>query len=255
MIKLTLSLLFLFLVPEISFSQESAVREIATRPGVKVKFLYEKAVNPIATAILFAGGSGAIRIYPNGSTNAESFLLRAKGAFLLSGVSVLIPDAPSDKNNLNDFRSTREHADDNAALIAYLRKEESVPVWAIGTSNGSLSAVATTLNLKSEGPKGIVLASTVTKNPGSGAHSILTVPLENVTVPVLLVHHKDDPCYVSPYDGIKGVPALFKATQKVELITVEGGTSGGGCYPNCYHQFVGIENSVVSAIVEWIRTH
>jgi hypothetical protein len=231
------------------------VREIPTRSGVTLKFVYAKAEQPVATAVLFQGGEGIIGIYPNGSmANDKGFLSGGAGRFTRNNISVVIPDVPSDRRSLNRFRDTAEHATDNAALIEFLRQQSKVPVWAIGTSNGSLSAAATAVHLKEKGPDGIVLTSTVSREgPRSGAsHPVTMVPLNQVLVPTLLVHHKDDGCYVSPYSAMPDLVAAFKAAPKVELITVEGGSGGNPCVTG-HHQFLGIEGKVTDQISEWIK--
>lgn len=230
------------------------VREIPTRPGVTVRFIYAKAENPVASAVLLQGGSGAIGIFPNGTTQSSGFLATGAERFAGNGVSVAIPDVPSDRNHLHDFRATPEHAQDIAALIAFLRQQGNGPVWAIGTSNGSLSAAASTTRLKDKGPDGIVLSAAVTKRPVSQAHPVTDAPLGEVTVPVLLVHHKEDGCQVTPYAAMPDLLAALKSAKKAELIGVEGGSRGSGTpCGGGHHQFLGIEADVTKSISDWIR--
>lgn len=230
------------------------VREIPTRPGVTLRFIYAKAENPVASAVLLQGGSGAIGIYPNGTTQNEGFLATGAARFVQNGISVAIPDVPSDRNNLHEFRATPEHAQDIAALIAFLRQQSSLPVWAIGTSNGSLSAASAATRLKDNGPDGIVLTAAVTQRPVVQAHPVTDAPLDQVTVPVLLVHHKNDGCQVTPYAAMPNLLAALKSSKKAELISVEGGSRGSGTpCGGGHHQFLGIESAVTQSIAEWIR--
>jgi pimeloyl-ACP methyl ester carboxylesterase len=125
----------------------------------------------------------------------------------------------------------------------------------MGTSNGSLSAAAASTHLKEKGPSGIVLTATVTRMGliSSGAHVVSTVPLQEVKVPVLVVHHKKDACYSTPYSAMPELLAALKSAPKVELLTIEGGLSQGNvCYTG-YHQFLGIETVVTQDIAEWIK--
>jgi dienelactone hydrolase len=252
-LRLLVVLLLASLVPITSQAQVE-VKEITTRSGVTVRFIYAKAENPVASAVLFEGGDGNIGIFPNGSMRSESFLSGGARRFTRNGVSVAIPDVPSDRNTLNNFRDTPEHAQDNAALIEFLRQQSKTPVWAIGTSNGSLSAAATSTHLKEKGPDGIVLTSSVTKAFFSALHPVTAVPLNEVKVPVLLVHHKHDGCMFSPYDATPGLVAAFKSAKKVELISVEGGSGGGSCMRGS-HTFLGIEAAVIKDIAEWIKRY
>jgi hypothetical protein len=68
------------------------VKEITTRPSVTLRFVYVKAENPVASAVLFQGGSGAIGIFPNGSMRFEGFLSGGAYRFTQNGISVVIPD-------------------------------------------------------------------------------------------------------------------------------------------------------------------
>ena len=240
----------------VSSHAQVEVKEISTRTGVTIRFVYAKAENPVASAVLFQGGAGDIGIFANGSMRVEGFLSSGAHRFNLNGISVVIPDVPTDRRTLDDFRNSPEHAQDNAALIEYLRQQSKVPVWAIGISNGSLSAAASSAHLKGKGPDGIVLASTVTVEGLSKgmAHPVTLVSLQEIKVPVLLVHHKNDSCYVSPYGAMPGLAAAFKSAPKVELISEEGGSSGNPCRSG-YHHYLGIEGAVTKDIADWIKRY
>jgi hypothetical protein len=54
---------------------------------------------------------------------------------------VAIVDPPSDRSSLYGFRITRAHALDIKGVIAYLRQQAPVPVWLVGTSYGTVSAI------------------------------------------------------------------------------------------------------------------
>lgn len=240
-------------LPTLALAQVE-VHELKTRPDVSVRFVYAKAPNAFASAVLFQGG-GAIGIFPNGSIRNENFLSGGARRFNDSGVSVAILDVPSDRRNLEDFRHTREHAEDAAVVIAFLREREKLPVWAIGTSNGSLSAATTAVMLGSSGPDGLVLTSSTTRQPVSAAHPVTLARLDEITQPVLFVHHKDDDCLVTPYEAIPGVMATMKRAKQVELITVEGGDRQGNPCPTGHHQFLGIESAVTKKIADWIKRY
>ncbi|MBM3391616.1 MAG: alpha/beta hydrolase [Betaproteobacteria bacterium] len=254
--KPALRLLVVLLAWPLAALAQQEVREIPTRPGVTVRFIYTRAEQPVASAVLLQGGSGAIGIYPNGSTNSTGFLATGAARFASNGISVVVPDTPSDRRNLHDFRATPEHAEDIAALIAYLRQQSTVPVWAVGTSNGSLSAASAAATLKERGPDGIVLTAAVTRPLSAQAHLVTDAPLGEVRVPALLVHHRSDGCAVTPYDAMPALLAALKASRKAELITVDGGERGSGTpCGGGHHQFLGIEEPVTQAIAEWIRRH
>lgn len=247
--NLLVSLAFL----PITAQAQIEVKELPSRPGVTVRFAYVKAETPIASAVLFQGGAGAIGIYPNGSMRVENFLSGGAHRFTSNGISVAIPDVPSDRRTLDDFRGTLEHAQDNAVMIDFLRQQAAVPVWLIGTSNGSLSAAATAAHLKGKGPDGVILTASTTRAPVSQAHSVLTAPLGGISLPVLIVHHKQDACYVTPFSAMPELIAALSSAKPVELITIEGGTNNGKPCHSGHHQFQGIEASVTKNIADWIK--
>jgi pimeloyl-ACP methyl ester carboxylesterase len=247
-------LLVLALVSEFAFGQVE-VKELATRPNVTVRFLYAKAENPVASAVLFQGGNGNIGIFPNGTTRVENFLSGGAKRFTANGITVAIVDVPSDRRTLDEFRHTPEHAQDAAAVIAFLRQQSNLPVWAIGTSNGSLSAATAAELLKERGPDGIVLTSSVTRKPVAAAHPVTEAALDQITVPTLFVHHKNDACGLTPYGAISGVMASMKKAKKVDLITIEGGENRGNPCRTGYHQFLGIEATVTQQIADWIKRY
>lgn len=61
------------------------VKELAARPGVTVALVHAKAARPMASAVLFQGGSGNIGISPNGSMRVESCLSGGAAAFHANG--------------------------------------------------------------------------------------------------------------------------------------------------------------------------
>lgn len=245
-------LAILAILPSLSFAQVE-VHELSTRPEVRLGIVYSKAPKAFASAVLFQGGSGAIGIFPNGSMRVENFLSGGARRFNDAGISVAIVDLPSDRRTLDDFRHTREHAEDAAAVIAFLRQREGLPVWAIGTSNGSLSAATVASLLGERGPDGIVLTSSTTRQPMAAAHPVTLARLDEITQPALFVHHQDDQCRLTPPGAIPGLMATMKKSRRVDLISIDGGNNQGNPCHTGYHQFLGIEASVTQRIADWIR--
>ena len=243
------------LLPVLGFAQP-ITKEITTRPGVTVKFTYVKAENAVASALLLPGGSG-VSSYNYGGTVYETYFPKALSYYTQQGINVLMPEIPSDRSTLNNFRNSAEHVQDNAVLMAYLKQQSNVPVWVIGHSNGALSAASLTAQLQDKGPVGAVLMSSTTKAPfgmSSIAHVVLQAALDQIKVPVLVVHNKNDPCPANPYSGVALITSALKAAKKVDHFAIEGGTSS----PNaCYgiHGYLGIEDSVTKQVTDWIKAN
>jgi dienelactone hydrolase len=235
------------------------VFDIPTRPGVTQRFVYLAPENPLASVILFAGGHGGLQIFPNGSFKwgESNFLVRTRQLFAKNGLSVAVVDAPSDRQSapfLGGFRQTREHVADIKAAIAWLKQKANVPVWLIGTSMGTLSAafIATQIGPIDGGPDGLVLTSTIVSF--DRGRPVPAMPLQNITIPVLVVHHENDGCKLCAYAQIPSVMQKLSSTPKKELLTFKGGvTRGDPCEALAYHGFNGLENDVVARIAEWIR--
>lgn len=237
---------------------QERVVDIPTRPGVTQRFLYLAPEKPMASVILFPGGHGGLQISQNGGLGwgSGNFVVRTRGKFAEGGLAVAVIDAPSDRQNapfLGGGRQKAEHVEDVRAVIAWLRKQNKVPVWLVGTSRGTQSAafIATQLGVNDGGPDGLVLTSTIlTDDKG---RPVPEMPLGRVAVPVLVVHHERDGCRHCSY---KDIPLLMKKLEgapRKELITVSGGEDRGDpCEAHAYHGFNGIEGTVVARVVEWI---
>jgi pimeloyl-ACP methyl ester carboxylesterase len=243
------------------FAQTSQkVVDIPTRPGVTQRFVYLALENPEAAVVLFAGGHGGLQILLNGSFKwgEENFLVRTRQLFRENGLSVVVVDAPSDRQTapfLGGFRQTREHVADIKAVIAWLKQRVNVPVWLIGTSMGTLSAafIATQVGPRGGGPDGLVLTSTILSL--DVGRPVPAMPLQNIVIPVLVVHHEKDGCNLCAYSQIPRLMEKLSSTPKKELLTFKGGENRGDpCEALAYHGFNGLEKDVVAGIAEWIRT-
>ena len=233
------------------------VVDVPTRPGVTERVLVLTGEEPRATVVLLAGGHGGLQISPDGKLGwgGGNFLVRSRRLFADQGLMVAVVDAPSDRQAdpfLNGFRQTREHVADVKAVIAWLRQKTAAPVWLVGTSRGTQSAafIATQLSPADGGPDGIVLTSTVLSDPRGRA--VPDMELRRITIPTLVVHHRDDGCRLCLY---RDVPSLMKKlkTPRTELLTFDGGISRGDpCEAFGHHGYNGIEREVVGAIAAWI---
>ena len=219
---------------------------LTTRPGVTQPVYVTAVPHPAAILLLFPGGAGVV------NRGRANFLVRSALQFAALGVTVAVVDAPSDQSSgLSDaFRMGAEHATDVSAVIAALRQHAAVPVWLVGTSRGTISAAALGARLGPAQIAGVVLTSTVWRS------AIPRVPLEDIRVPVLVVHNRDDGCSQSPFDQAAPGLARLRAAPVKELIVVSGGTSHSApCEALSPHGYLGIENEVVPPIVAWIKAH
>jgi pimeloyl-ACP methyl ester carboxylesterase len=152
------------------------------------------------------------------------------------------------------------------------RRARRAPVWLVGTSSGTLSAVgvaahlpiSATAEVNDKRPNGIVLTSTQTdyvhRPDLTCGKTVFDAALAAINVPALVVSHRDDPCPCSPASGADRVLAALTAlgaAKKQARIFAGGGPARTKklCEAMTPHGFIGIEDGVVAAIADWIKTH
>jgi hypothetical protein len=137
---------------------------------------------------------------------------------------------------------------DVKAVIAWLKENARVPVWLVGTSRGTQSAATA---LAGVGADGIVLTSTVLFDPHG--RPVSGMPVERLSMPVLVVHHKLDGCVASRYDEVGALYDRLGGAARRQLIALDGGRSvGDPCEAFAYHGYNGIEAQAVDAIVAFM---
>jgi hypothetical protein len=231
------------------------VERVPTRKGVEVPVLIvEPHGKPSAIVLLYPGGGGRLGLSAKGlAQGADNFMVRTRRRFADAGLVAVVVDAPSDRTeSLADFRIGAESAQDSAALAAWAAAKWAAPVWLIGTSRGTMSVG----NAAARGVavRGIVLTSSVTVDR-KGRPSLAEVPVDKITVPVLLVHHAHDACPASPLEGMRKLRAVLGArTVPVAVGTFDGGAkpTGSKCSPLSHHGFLGLDADVVDQIVAYL---
>jgi pimeloyl-ACP methyl ester carboxylesterase len=236
---------------------EAGVKTIEPRPGVTVSFLLVHPEGPpVASVILFSGGEGVVFLNRYGPRWTHgNFLVRSRDLFAGEGLLVAVLDVPSDRGSgYGKFRVSKEHARDVAAVIADLRTLAPVPVWLVGTSKGTVSAAFVAGLLRQGGPDGVVLTSSITDRSRETTETVLDADLDEIRVPTLIVHHKQDGCVVTRYNSARLLPGQLKKASRKEFLGFEGGVSvGDPCEAFAYHGYNGIEREVVHAIATWIK--
>ncbi|MDP6388731.1 MAG: alpha/beta hydrolase [Alphaproteobacteria bacterium] len=253
--------LIVFAAPGLATSKEWA-EDLPARPGVKQRVLFiEPPGKPVASAILFTGGKGKIGLRKDGTIKrGGNFLVKTRNIFASHDLLVAVVDAPSDEKDhdgMSGHRKTAAHARDIAAVIKRLRELTPVPVWLIGTSRGTISAANGAARLSGrEGPDGIVLTSSVVATGNRMQDSVFDVDVEDIRVPALVVHHKDDSCYVTLWRDADSLPKELVNSPKTELMTITGGDGGevdAECGPKSHHGFLDQREPVIERIADWIK--
>ena len=250
-----LRVLFAFLAVFASVAQAAdRLVTIDTRPGVKVGYFWMERPNAKATIVLLPGGEGGLGM-KDGVPMSQNFLTRSRDLFADAGYNVAVVGKPSDHNNLDSyFRSTDDHIADLRAVVEKLMGFGK-PIWLVGTSLGTISAAAAASAQPPMPLAGIALTSSVTTTTRSVRFTVPMLPLANIKVPVLVMHHKSDQCVACvPDEAHRIADAITNAPVK-KLLFVEGGSrfpTGDPCEALHWHGYIGMETEAVGAITGWI---
>lgn len=249
----------------VAYAAEESLRTVSSR-GADQKFLLTEPVgNPIASVILFAGGFGGLKLssslgHPSIGERETNFLVRTRKLFAEQGFLVATVDAPEDSPKMNPrWRMGDKHAADISAVIAFLKQQADVPVWAVGTSFGTFSAANMGIRLK-DTISGIVLTSPITDIPTKYdlskdyPHGTINMELGKVTGPVFISSHEGDECPRTPPENISDLAGQFTSSRSVEKVVFSGGDSpiSKACHGQSQHGYFGIESKVVDAIAKFI---
>jgi dienelactone hydrolase len=257
LLSLLIAALLLWPLAQAAAQPAPKVVDIPTRPGVTQRMLVLSPPEPKAAVLLFAGGHGGLQIGAGGAFKwgSGNFVVRSRQLFADQGLVVAVIDAPSDRQSppyLGGFRQRPEHVADVKAAIAWLRDNARLPVWLIGTSRGtqSVAYVATEAH-GAEGPDGIVLSSTILTD--DNGRPVPAMPLGNIRIPVLVVHHEQDGCAHCAFADVPALMAKLGGAPKKALLSFKGGGNWGDpCEAFAYHGFNGLERDVVQQTAAWL---
>jgi hypothetical protein len=239
-------------------AQKMDVTDLPTRSAVTERLLAIAPADPKAVVFLLAGGPGRVRITNDGQTKNENFLVRSRQLFVATQLVTVVVDVPTDQPEgmTVAFRESSEHVADLIGAIAWARARwPGRPVWLVGTSRGTQSAAAAAVALANDtrGPDGIVLTSSIlARSPRDPGTPVQERPLDKLKIPVLVVHHQDDPCPICAPRLLSEV----KLPPGGRIVMETGGTSTGDpCQSFSHHGYNGIEGAVVADIAAFITGH
>jgi pimeloyl-ACP methyl ester carboxylesterase len=211
-----------------------------------------------ASVVLMTGGNGLLSLDATGTIidSTGNFLIRSADLFLRHGLNVMMADAtpahPAGLTFANRLGAT--HAAELQNFINAAINRWGKPVWVVGTSNGSISAVTAGGFLPAlAGLRGVVLTSPVT-NLTMGTQPTFNLYASRITVPTLVVWHRDDHCANSPPAGSAALFTQVPAADKASRIFEHGhSVATDPCGAFSEHGYAGIEEEVVEKIAEFIR--
>jgi len=254
-----------------SIARADTLKEIdSTRPGVKLRMLVEKGEQPKAAVILLPGALGLVKIgtffgsAAPGKELENNFLVRTRKDLVKRGFMTVVVDTPSDKASGMPpaFRMSQMHVQDLTAIVHYLKQEYGLPVWVAGTSRGTISAARLLVENPPELAGGILTSSIVHSDEKWATFKthpdvLLNMPLERISLPVLVIHHKDDSCGECPPQKADRLHNKFPKSRQFEFVWIEGGSppKSDPCDALAYHGFYGQEDRALDAMAGFIKTN
>jgi len=217
---------------------------------------------PKATVVLFAGGNGDTGIAGNDATGVvtnagNNFLVRSAQLFADAGFLTVTIDRPQPipSDAYDQYRVSPRHANDIVAVLLEvntLYNASPLDVFLAGTSRGALSVIA-------QNSLGI---GSLLSSPVNSANDGLWVGSDSphprlipsfVTVPVHVLAHSQDGCFVSTAANSKNLHNDFRAAGVEAFFnSVDGGfvVDADPCNATTFHGFLGIERSAVQKITD-----
>jgi predicted alpha/beta-hydrolase family hydrolase len=233
------------------------VETIPTRPGItQGLFIVDAKGKPWAAAILYVGGDGKMALDGSGPTDLKgNFLLRIADRLSTAGIALVYPDTPSDqRNGFGNSRTGPDHMKDGQAVVAWTRQHIDAPIFVIGTSRGTISAVNIAADIEPGAIAGVVLTSSLML-PSRTTNAIDDAQLARVAVPTLVVHHRDDGCGVTKPAEVPQLMDGLKSTPRKDLIWISGGlpAKSGPCDGKSAHGYFGAEAEATKAMIDWMK--
>jgi hypothetical protein len=227
---------------------------IETRPGLTIDVLTDVPEGASVLVLLFEGGHGLLL------PGSKGFAHKAYPILLRQGVAAALMDAPRDRDGFRGgldpgFRESSTHLSDIDAVVTALKFYYGLPVWVLGTSNGTRSAAAYALQY-GNALAGVILASSSTDPPFGDPIQILA-GIEAVSVPLLTIAHLGVRCVGSPPGGAALIANAATGSSAAVAMLFTGGLDTGiaACGAESHHAFYGIEVDVVSTVVDFVIRH
>ena len=247
-----------FVLPQARAQVDEVVTAKLERYSIAALVTRQEAAKVFKHGIaIFPGHPGILKLRrENGQPQYDqrgNFLVRSRRHWLDEETLLAVLDAPSDQWSTfhQDFRATPRYGTDIAAALNEVSKLYPVAEWTfVGTSEGSVSAFHAA-RMNPALAKRVILTSSVFE-PTNNGPGLSSAKFDELSVPLLWLHHVDDPCQYTRYRDAK----RFAERSMSPLVSVRGGgpEKGGACQAFSHHGYVGVEREVVLAMSSWAKT-
>ncbi|MBO0661572.1 alpha/beta hydrolase [Jiella sp. MQZ9-1] len=225
--------------------------------GLTQRVLFDAPPHPRATLIMLPGGTGEVGLRRDGAVrHDDNFVVRTRQAFVARGYAVLIPETVA-KINLRGMRSSPAYGRVVDGLAEYARQRFGVPVFLVGTSQGTIAAMNGAAHAPSGLVSGVVLSESISVPGRRSTETVFDADPPGVRVPALVIANRDDRCDVAPPAMAPRIASAMAHSPSVRVLRVEGGEqrSKTACGSRSPHGYDGIERPVIAAITAWLRAH
>jgi predicted esterase len=239
----------------------TTVTDVPTARGT-IRIAHYRPDVPLANLYVMSGGDGVLRLQQDGTGFGDNFafspVMRNRQALLDAGYSIVMIDAPSDMQASPGIpfphRVTGEHAAELLEVLRTVQQRDNVPAWMLGFSAGGPSVANLAINAPRSAPFGLVLLS---PNTGFAQH-LLTLNLDAIQRPVLLLTHELDSCDGTSPANAPVVMSRLSATEARRHASFTGGSfgsRGGGCDSTGYHGLGGNNTRFMAELTDWMRAN
>ena len=241
-------------VVEGSSGGDGVVEDLPLQGGGFQRVLYTAARRETkGIIVMFPGGTGEIDIEESGQIkSAKNFVVRSDDLWRDRGYGIVLVDA-LDHQSMRGQRSSAAYAEVTKRIIEFAHSQANVPVWVLGTSQGSIAAMNAASHAGGTQLTGLILTESVSI-PGGSHETVFDAHPDDVRVPSLVVANVDDRCKVAPPTMAQSI-AQSISHAPTTVLTVSGGTqrTQDDCGSLTPHGYYGIEEKVVDGIVDWMQ--
>jgi hypothetical protein len=241
-------------VLEVSSAGEGIVEDLPLQGGGFQRVLYTAARHETkGIIVMFPGGTGEIDIEKSGQVkNAKNFVVRSDDLWRDRGYGIVLVDA-LDHQSMRGQRSSAAYAEVTKKTIEFARRQVNVPVWVLGTSQGSIAAMNAASHAGGTQLAGLILTESVSILGGSH-ETVFDAHPDDVRMPSLVVANVDDRCKVAPPSMAQSIAQSIRHAPTT-VLSVSGGTqhTQDECGSLTPHGYYGIEEKVVDGIVNWMQ--
>ena len=229
---------------------QAVVTDLPVPTGGTERAAFLPAPAARATVVLLPGGEGVVQIGPGGESGNNNFLIRTRSLWAPYGINAVVLGSP-DNRSLMGQRSQPAYAAALGAAVDFARSRSNVPVWLVGTSQGSIAAANGAARLGGK-VAGVVLTSSVSQQSRSG-ETVFGAGANAIAVPALVVANSRDSCRSSPPGDAQTLLAAMAGSPRKEMMLFDSSAiQSDPCEALSPHGYLGIEASVIQRIASWI---